>query len=303
MAESSGQAGRLGLADDLAARAAAITVGELLAIQAGLRPDDVAVVDDVGSLTYAAFNARVNRLVRVLSGLGVSRGDRVGILSENRSEYLEALFAAAKLGAISATLNWRLKATELAAAVGVTSPGIILVSRRYADVLGRIPHGAERVVAFGPDYEERLAAEDPAEPEVAAEPEDGLVIIYTSGTTGVPKGALISHRAEIARMQIHGASYGMTREDACVAWTPLFHVASIDPSFSLLCQGGKVIAVDGFQLEQLLEIIQRERIWWLVLIPGMLDRLIEGLKRRPIKPKRIKLIGAQADLLPRHQIA
>ena len=62
------------------------------------------------------------------------------------------------------------------------------------------------------------------------DPEDGLVILYTSGTTGLPKGALISHRAEIARMALLRMDLRATEEDGFVAWAPMFHMGSDRPN-------------------------------------------------------------------------
>ena len=295
--------GRLGLADELAARAASITVGDLLVRQALAGPDRIAVEDGTRRLTYAEFNERVNRSAHALAALGVRRGDRIGILSENRAEYVELLGAAAKLGAILATLNWRLRPRELEGVIGVSTPSVIVVSDRYHETLAGIRHDARHVLRLGDDWEERLARASADEPPAAAEPEDGLIIIYTSGTTGLPKGALISHRAAIARVQLQAALYGQTRDDTAVCWTPMFHVASTDPMLGALWQGGKVLSIDGFQLDPLLRAIETERIWWLALIPGMLDQVIEAMRSRGIRPRGIKLCGAQADLLPPHQIA
>ncbi|MBM3490807.1 MAG: long-chain fatty acid--CoA ligase [Alphaproteobacteria bacterium] len=303
VSDAAARPGRLGLADDLAARCSGVTFGDLLERHARMQPHAPAVQCDTTCLGYAALDARVNRLSRALATHGIARGDRVGILSENRVEYVEAMFAVAKLGAILANLNWRLRPEELLSAIGVTTPKLILVSPRYAAVLAGLAHGAETVLEFGRGYEALLERASAEAVPIRAEPEDGLVVIYTSGTTGVPKGALVSHRAEMARMQIAQISYGLTIADAALAWTPLFHVASVDPAYAALGIGGKLIVVDGFDLDRLLAIIERERLWWLVLIPGMLDRLIAALKERRIEPKGIKLVGAQADLLPRHQIA
>ena len=295
--------GRLGLAEDLARQAAAVTIGDLLVVQVGRTPDRIAVEDASRRHTYAQFNARVNRAVHALAAHGIVRGDRVAILSENRTEYVELLFAAAKLGAILTTLNWRLKPREVQAAILVATPKLIVVSERHAALLHAIEHGAERVFRLGNEWEDKLAAASSREPPALAEPEDGLMLVYTSGTTGTPKGALVSHRSVIARMKIHQICYGQSGDDTVLAWTPLFHVASTDPTLAALCLGGKVVCHDGFNLERMLTAIREEPIWWLVLIPGMLDRLIDGLKRGNVKARGIKLTGAQADLLPPHHIA
>lgn len=287
----------------LASQASRTTVGDLLRRQARMRPGAPAVVDRGRSWTYGEFNARVNRLARTLSASGLDRGDRIAILSENRSEYLELAFAAAKLGLILCALNWRLTESELLHCTRLTTPKAALVSERFARAMMALRHGCDTVIELGTDYETRLAAQCADELSIAVQPEDGLVIIYTSGTTGLPKGALISHRAEIARLHVNCLDFDLDRTDTFVAWPPMFHMVSLDQSISLLSIGAKVVVVDGFDVDRILETIETERQWWLVLMPGMIDQIIRAVRERDIRPKGIKLIGAMADLVPRAQIA
>ena len=242
------------------ARAAGVTLGDLFMLQVARTPERIAVVDAEGGLTYEAFNWRVNRLAHGLARLGIRRGDRLGILSENRAEFVEALFAAAKLGVILATFNWRLGEAELEASIAVSTPRLILVSQRHGETLARLEHGAETVIAFGDDYEARLAAAPEDEPEAEVGIEDGILIIYTSGTTGAPKGAVISHRAEIARLNVARISYGLAGEPTALAWTPMFHVASAGPVIGALCTGGKAVLIDGADINQIHRAIREEPI-------------------------------------------
>ena len=289
--------------DRLIGMAASLTVGEMLAVQAARTPGAVAVETEAREITYAQFNARVNRLSHVLTGLGIRHGDRVAILSENRSEYLEAAMACAKLGSILCAQNWRLVDPELEHCVKLTAPSIALVSQRFAPNLGRIAHGAETIVEFGPDYESRLEKTPDTEPANQAHPEDGLYILYTSGTTGLPKGALISHRAEIARMQVSAMDLGLKSGDTFLAWPPMFHMASLDQATHLLCSGGRVIVMEGFDAERVCAIAAERPLWWLALLPGMVDVMIEEAKRQNLKPLDIGQVGAMDDLVPLHQIA
>ena len=176
-----------GSGEQLAHRAGGLTIGELLCSRARLHPDRTAVVDGARTLSFAVFNARVNRLAAVLRALDIGRGDRVAILSENRVEYLELMFAAGKLGAIVCALNWRLADPELQYCVRLTSPVASFVSPGYVDAATRAGDIMGQLVLLGDDYEQRLARADAHEPPIAAEPEDGHVILYTSGTTGNPK--------------------------------------------------------------------------------------------------------------------
>lgn len=288
----------------LAAPAASLTIGGLFRHQALYHPRRVALLDRHGEYTYGDVNSRVNRLANWLAKRGVSRGERVAVLSENRAEYLEAQLAAAKLGAIVAAQNWRLAAGELEHCIRLTEPRVILVSERHAPALGDMNHDVPTVLRFGPDYETVLAeAASSGEPSNAAQGEDGLLILYTSGTTGLPKGALISHRAEIARGQTFYIDHEIERNDAFVAWAPLFHMVSSDLSLAALCRGSKVIVQDGYDPDALAAVVGRHRIGWLVLMPGMIESFIDAMKRGGVRPAGIKSCGCMADLVPLHQIA
>src|SRR5512138_3004725 len=94
--------------EDPVHRAASWTVGDVIAAQARRVPDRIAVDDGRRTLTHAELDERACRLANSLRGLGVERGSRVAILSENRAEYIEATLAAARIGAILCALNWRL---------------------------------------------------------------------------------------------------------------------------------------------------------------------------------------------------
>ncbi len=278
------------------------TVGSLLREQAGIRGDAPAVEDARVTWTYAAFNRRVNRLAHALSGYGIGRGDRIAILSENRAEYVELEFACAKIGAIFAALNWRLSADELDYCLTLTRPRIAFASPRFADHLD-LPSRPRRAPVFGDDYEAMLASASETEPPDVAQPEDGLAILYTGGTTGRPKGALISHRAFIARVLVFTADLGLSRAGAFPAWAPMFHMASTDLAIGSLLIGGRVIQIDGFDLDHLWRIIPDNRLTWLVLMPGIYDRLIDRLGTDPLTPSGIQFLGAMADLTPRQAIA
>jgi acyl-CoA synthetase (AMP-forming)/AMP-acid ligase II len=286
-----------------AIQAADVTIGIMLRGRARLHPDRIAIVDGTRQFSFAAFNTRVNRLANLLRAIHVGRGDRVAILSENRVEYLELMFAAGKIGAIVCALNWRLADGELLYCVNLAASKALFVSSAFAAKAARLGPVAGETILLGDDYEQRLGNAPAAEPEIAAEAEDGHVILYTSGTTGNPKGAMISHRAQLARMHASCVDFGLTPGDIFVAWAPMFHMVSTDQSVHVLCLGGKVIIVPGYDADRILHAVETEPLWWLVVMPGMIEDIIAAAKRRRTVPSGIKLIGAMADLVPRHQLA
>ena len=285
-----------------ARRAAGLTIGEMLRSRTSEHPDRIAIIDGPRQFTYAAFNVRVNRLAAVLRSLDVGRGDRVAILSENRAEYLELMFAAGKIGAIVCALNWRLTDPELRHCITLTTPKATFVSPTHAATDARLGPISGETVQFGDDYEQRLGRAPASEPAIAADPEGGHVILYTSGTTGNPKGALISHRAQIARMHASCVDFELAPGDVFVAWAPMFHMASTDQCIHVLCLGGKVIVIPELDVDRILHAVETEHLWWLVVMPGMIEDLIAGVRRRGTVARGIKVMGAMADLVPRHQL-
>jgi fatty-acyl-CoA synthase len=280
------------------ARSAASGVGHLFANQVCLSAQHIAIQDGDRHITYTDLDLRVRQLASVLRERGVARGDRIAILSENRVEYFETYLAAAYLGAIVACQNWRLSSSELAHCLNLVRPQILLVSPRHAEKVA----DRDRLV-FGAGYEAALSAAEPLSELQDIDPEDALLVLYTSGTTGLPKGAVISHRAEIARNLVIRAEFGVAIRDTFVAWSPLYHMGAAECSLGTLMCGGKVIIVDGFDHAQMCHVVAEEELGWLLLMPGMVGEFATELAARQVTPRGVKVCGVMADLVPPHAIA
>jgi acyl-CoA synthetase (AMP-forming)/AMP-acid ligase II len=288
------------------ARASHSTVGSLFRARVREFPERVAIEDGGAEaerprLSYRELEGRVARLAGALAAFGVQRGDRVALLSENRPEFLEVVLAASRVGASVACQNWRLSAAELAHCIQLVSPRLVIVSSRFAERIAGIE--VERRLMLGPEYEALLAGAVPLESDDAAEPEDALLILYTSGTTGLPKGAVLSHRAEVARNMVVRAEFGITTEDTFPAWSPLYHMGALEPALGSLMAGGKLVTIDGFDAPRLAELVRSEKLGWLLLMPGMVGAFAEELERRRVEPLGVKLCGVMADLVPPSEIS
>jgi len=271
------------------------TVASLFAARAREHAGAPAVADDRVAWSYGELAARVQRLAGHLRARGVGAGDRIAVLSRNRSEYVEVFLAAGWIGAIACCQNWRLADAELAHCLDLVEPSVIFAS----------PDQAARVSAlvFGDDYEAALAAATPVPEPAPLDPESPLLVLYTSGTTGLPKGAVISHRAEIVRNLVMRAELAIAPADGYVAWSPMYHMGGAEYSLATLMAGGTVFVVDGFDGERLAAIIEREPIGWLLLMPGMVGRFADLLEARGTRPRGIKLCGVMADLVPPADLA
>ena len=295
-------------------RSGFLTVGDALRNNARMIPDQIAIEDDAGTLSFAELNSKVNHLSDSLATVGLVRGDRVAVLAENRVEYCEIVYAAAKLGLIVPCLNWRLSADELRYCIQLTTPGTIFVSSLYRDLFEQIRKDLpflKRVVLLDerPETEDETAylslieKGNDREPLSEVHPEDALTVIYTSGTTGYPKAAIISHRAIMGRTWTWVRDLGLTSEDTFLGWPPMFHMASMDQMLANGIVGAKFIPIPGFDPEKICHYVWKEKLGWLVFMLGMFEPIIDLLKKSNKKPFGVKFIGAMADLVPPQVIA
>lgn len=291
-----------GVGSAVALAASGVTVGSLFAAQVVQGPGRTALQQGEQLISYAMLADRADRLARHLASRGVGRGDRVAVLSENRFEYVETQLACARLGAIAACQNWRLADAELLHCLRLVAPSLACVSPRYSARLAKLDHGIGQSLAFGAEYEAALARSDARPVPDLAEAEDGLVLLYTSGTTGLPKGAVISHRAMIARAILSHVDESTYPARSFVAWGLMFHMGATDQVFATLMHGGKAIIVDGFDAPALMEIISRESVGCFPM-PGIASRVLGAIKDAGIRPLRAGIIGSMADLVPRADIA
>ncbi len=246
---------------------------------------------------------RSNRLAQALLDMGLERGDRVGLLAKNCVEYVEVELAAAKTGIIIAALNWRLAARELTHCIRLVEPKLIVLQPEFVDVLDRLDLPSHRQLTTGDNYEATLESSSPAYPDCTIDPEDGLVILYTSGTTGLPKGALISHRAMVARAMCFASELGIPVGDNFIAWPPFYHMASTDQSLATLLRGGTVYIVEGYLPDQIAAILEKVTARFLILMPGMVGHFVAYLESSGAEPKGVDMVGAMADLVPPQDIA
>jgi acyl-CoA synthetase (AMP-forming)/AMP-acid ligase II len=278
-------------------------VWDALELQILRQPGSTAVQTGDRSFSYAQFGSRVRAMAETLKAHGVCAGDRVAVLSENRPEYLELLFACAKLGAIAACQNWRLSAAELNHCLQLVAPKVLCFSARFEPMASTLCTGDAAHLRWGVDAQGlTIAAATPSHADVAGG-EAGLYILYTSGTTGLPKAALISHRAILARMASHILDRPTSPQAAFVAWSPLFHMGATDFSLATLMRGGKVIVMDGFDADALAQLVLREEIGHLTIVPGVVERFLSAFKRLNQPARKVQVVGVMADLVPAAQIA
>jgi fatty-acyl-CoA synthase len=272
----------------------ATTLGDLLDRRAASGAPAV-VFPDV-RVTYGELAQRSDHFARALRALGVGRGDKVGILLPNCLDFVVALFAAAKLGAIAVPVNGRFRTHELSQiiahadiAVLVTAAGPAgtvdypdLIAQVFPELAAQDPRALRldgapclrQVVDLGsagaPGLLDRAAFESGAgqvaPDEVTAMQErvrvrDVALLMYTSGTTSNPKGCLLTHEALVR----HGRNvainrFWLTAEDRFWDPLPLFHIGGIVPMLGCFAVGATYYHAGHFDATQALDTLERERI-------------------------------------------
>lgn len=269
-------------------------------------PDALALVDEIGGLTFAEVQARTNRLASSLSDAGVGEGDAVAILARNHRGFVESVVACSKLGAHALFLNTMFAAPQIADVCEREGPMAIIHDDEFTALCDTAAEGRLRFIAWTddpdgaahPTLEQLIAAGDPADLLPPAEP--GRVVILTSGTTGTPKGA---SRRQPDSLEPAAALYSkipLRSREATMIAAPMFHSWGLAHFTLGLGLSSTLILRRRFDPEGTLEAVSRHRATALVVVPVMLQRMMElpdeAFTRHPTPSLRV--IAASGSALP-----
>jgi fatty-acyl-CoA synthase len=259
-----------------------INIGQFLARRAELDPDREALVFGTTRLGYRDLNRHANRIAHALAGLGVRPGDRVGLLAMNSPDFCAVFFAAAKLGAVLVTLNWRLAPPELAWICENAGVSLLVFGADLRDAVEalRADRGAARYAVIdgeAPEWAVSLAAwaarARHEEPPAGGGNDDPLLIMYTSGTTGRPRGAVLSHANVFWATVTVQATLDFRMGDRVLVVMPLYHIGAIDYLTICVHRGCTVVLMPSFDADRMVETIAAERVDTFLAVAAMLQAL------------------------------
>ncbi len=257
------------------------SVSDILRSTARTMPKKIAIVDEAGSLTYAAFDADVDSFARALRKNGVVHGDRVAYLLWNQRELLISYFAIARVGALTVSLNYRLTPEELAYQLTAAGCKVMVADEALVDLaskaisLSNLP--ILQIVAGGGAGDGPLtfaaalhdSVEDDADfPVVSPDADSG--IWFTSGTTGRPKGAVVKHRSAVAAATLTMAVSAYPENVRFLTVAPLFHRGAIENfALSIVLCGGTQYMFKRFSPALTLEYLAKYDIQVAFIVPTM----------------------------------
>jgi 2-furoate---CoA ligase len=209
-------------------------------------------------MAYREWDARTNRLARVLSALGVGRGDRVAFLLTGGEPLASLHLAAQKVGATSVPLSTRFGPGEVAYCLDDAGPVLLVTD----DGVGR----AQSQVDVS-EVEDRAGRESDAALPGEPDDRDTSVMLYTSGTTGRPKGVPRTHAAEHAAAVAHLVQTQHRPGEVTLGAMPLFHTMGLRTLLASILAGGTWVPQARFDADESLALITSEGVTALYLVP------------------------------------
>jgi fatty-acyl-CoA synthase len=257
-------------------------------------PGKIAVVCGEHRFTYAQFGERASRLAGALREAGVKPGDRVAFLSLNCHRLLEAYYGVLEAGAVLLPLNFRLAPQELAYILNDAGAKVLFLEKEFVELVNAFQRSVPTVQTFfmldavpqapwlsPKNYEDILATATPYRADVMNFDENSLAeLFYTSGTSADPKGVMLTHR----NIYLHALSVCVTfitKPDSVNLHTiPLFHANGWGTAHSVTFVGGKHVILQRFTCAEVFQLIERERVDSLSLVPIMATALVNSPERQ-----------------------
>jgi len=244
-------------------------------------PDRPALVSPAESLTYTQLRAAALRLATGLAGTGIKRGDRILVLLPNDARICVVQLAAAYLGAMTACLNVRFEAPELAVLATRARPEIAIVD---ANLAAKLPPTALPIdcryveSALGsladPAFQNLLAEIDNHVQATVME-DDSAFMLFTSGTTGLPKGALLTHGNAIHSAVTYARYFRSTQDAVTLIVMPLYYATGIIAQMlQMFVVGGSCVVCPQFKAKDVVDAFARYRVSYFIGVPTMYQLML-----------------------------
>lgn len=285
------------------------TLGDIARVHARLRPDTMALKFEGRTTTYGVLDAHTNRVAQALLADGTKKADRIGYLAKNSDRFFEILLGAAKIGAVTLPIGWRLAAAEIAYLLENGEVSILFVGKEFGDLAREaiaISGRQVRVIDLESELPDGYAAwrdsRDASDPAIAITAADTALQLYTSGTTGRPKGVMLTNSNLLETWIRAGQAgidcYGWAPDDVCLVAMPLAHIGGTGWGVVGLLNGAGLVILREFDPPTVLGLIEPERITKLFMVPAALNFLIQMPGARDIEYSRLKLIFYGASPIP-----
>ncbi len=238
--------------------------------------------------TYSELNALIDNLASYLNEVGIIPADRVALYLPNCPQWIAVYYAIIRIGAVSVCVSSAYKQNEVKHLINDSKSSLLISSEELSDQIPcheTIPE-VKNILLIEQDatlvsiFEKKHCAPDPSE-MVACPPDKECVILYTGGTTGAPKGAMLTHRNILYTSQNVCYHERTGSKDVAVCMMPLNHVfAGNHIMNSILYGGGTLVLHKGFDLDDIVSSIRRNKVTRLYAVPTIFIRLLNNLESK-----------------------
>ena len=294
------------------------TLFELLDEQAARYPAGIAVLGGAHPISYPALARRARQAAGMLRGRGIGRGDRVGLLINNRPEWLELAFGAWLLGAVVTPFSTWSTRQELAFLLADSAVRVLVAvpafgRENYAAILRDLAAEAPALTTVllldgaAGGFADYAAARDAAAPLPTPAPGDGAsaaddaFILYTSGSTSRPKAIALAHYLVIENSFNIGERQGLGPADKILLAPPLFWTyGGVNALPATFTHGATLVLQGRFDAGEALDLIERHRCTAVYTLPGMTDAMVRHPAFRPDRTRSLRTgltIGSPQDVL------
>ena len=262
-------------------------LNDLVRGQAESNPDRAAILFGDRSISYGELYEDVDRAARMLLGLGIQSGDRLGLMFPNRPEMLFLYFACFRIGAIVVPVNTRYRRSEIEYALDHSECRLLIVDNCFCSTvegLDQTVPSLERILVRHSELDRQeealhvhLANAPPTISWPEVYPENPAVIFYTSGSTSRPKGVTHTHFSLLGNARIQIATREIRADTIWLVSTGVGYVAGLSgvtmPAFLAGCT---LVLVADLRADNLLQAIERYRVATTLLLPTMLLEMLES---------------------------
>ncbi|MBW1925387.1 MAG: AMP-binding protein [Deltaproteobacteria bacterium] len=283
-----------------------------IANQARLEPQKPAIIMGDVSVSYGELDSFTNAMANGFLSLGVRPGDRIAVLLRNCPEYLMAWTAAGKIAVTPVGLNYRFKSDELAYIINDSEAKLLIYGEALEEVVQeakpKLEHDSLDMICVSNDSPagvmslNRLLAENSTEPPRVDSAGYGVApsLIYTSGTTGRPKGVVRGVKNRLNSLLGYAYSFESGYDDTMLVPGPLYHSAPFAWAAFSLVLGNTLVIMPRFDAEEFLRLIQTHRVNTTIVVPTMLNRVVnlpDEVKGR-YDLSSLRVITAAAESFP-----
>jgi acyl-CoA synthetase (AMP-forming)/AMP-acid ligase II len=250
-------------------------------ISAIRHPDSLAIIDELGRLTFADVHRRTNALAHALADAGLEQGDGVAIMCRNHRGFVDAVVACSKLGADALYLNTAFAGPQITEVVQREGPAALIYDAEFEGLIHDAGEGRKRFIAWhdggegpkDPLLEDLIAGGDTS--DVAPPSEKGRVVILTSGTTGSPKGAQRKQPESLDPAAALFSKIPLRAGERTMIAAPMFHSWGFVHFTLGMGLGSTLVLRRKFDPEDTLSAVAQHDCTALIVVPVMLQRILE----------------------------